>query len=67
VPTSQGFAKSFKMNCTTDASTSAGPHTYLHTRLEGQKLQYLKKGTANAESLTLSFWGKSQIKQEQYS
>jgi hypothetical protein len=26
---------------------------------EGQNLQYLKKGTANAQSLTLSFWVKS--------
>jgi hypothetical protein len=26
---------------------------------EGQNLQYLKKGTANAVSLTLSFWVKS--------
>jgi hypothetical protein len=28
-------------------------------RVEGQNLQYLKKGTANAESTTLSFWVKS--------
>jgi hypothetical protein len=27
--------------------------------LEGQNLQYLKKGTANAVSTTLSFWVKS--------
>ena len=59
VPSGEGFAKSHKMTCTTGASTSAGTQTYLHTRLEGQNLQYLKKGTANAESLTLSFWGKS--------
>ena len=59
VPSSQGFAKSHKMTCTTGGSTSSGTQTYLHTRLEGQNLQYLKKGTANAESLTLSFWGKS--------
>jgi hypothetical protein len=31
----------------------------LRQRFEGQNLQYLKKGTANAESLTLSFWVKS--------
>ena len=59
VPTGQGFAKSHKMTCTTGGSTSAGTQTYLHTRLEGQNLQMLKKGTSNAESLTLSFWGKS--------
>jgi hypothetical protein len=28
-------------------------------KFEGQNLQYLKKGTANAQSLTLSFWVKS--------
>jgi hypothetical protein len=28
-------------------------------RFEGQNLQYLKKGTANAVSLTASFWVKS--------
>jgi hypothetical protein len=31
----------------------------LHKDFEGQNLQYLKKGTANAQSLTLSFWVKS--------
>ena len=59
IPTGQGFAKSHKMTCTTGGSTSAGTQTYFHTRLEGQNLQMLKKGTSNAESLTLSFWGKS--------
>jgi len=59
VPTGQGFAKSHKMTCTTGGSTSAGTQTYFHTRLEGQNLQMLKKGTSNAESLTLSFFAKS--------
>jgi hypothetical protein len=59
VPTGQGFAKSLKMDCTTaDASPSAGDQLHLSQRIEGQNLQYLKKGTANAESLTLSFWVK---------
>jgi hypothetical protein len=31
----------------------------LQQRFEGQNLQYLKKGTSSAESLTLSFWVKS--------
>jgi len=60
VPTGQGFAKSFKLDCTTaDASPSAGDYVFLNYSIEGQDLQYLKKGTANAESLTLSFWTKS--------
>jgi hypothetical protein len=32
---------------------------FINTSAEGQNLQYLKKGTANAESTTLSFWVKS--------
>ena len=60
VPTGQGFANSFKMDCTTaDASPAAGDYNTLAQIFEGQNLQYLKKGTANAESTTLSFWVKS--------
>jgi hypothetical protein len=60
VPTGQGFAKSLKYDCTTaEASPGAGDQLHLSQRIEGQNLQYLKKGTANAESLTLSFWVKT--------
>ena len=60
VPTGQGFATSLKMDCTTaDASPSAGDTLFIIQRFEGQNLQYLKKGTANAVSTTLSFWVKS--------
>ena len=60
VPTGQGFAKSFKLDCTTaNASPSAGSYMTIQQRFEGQNLQYLKKGTSSAESLTLSFWVKS--------
>jgi hypothetical protein len=60
VPTGQGFAKSLKVDCTTaDASPSAGDYFILQSRFEGQNLQYLKKGTSNAVSLTASFWVKS--------
>jgi hypothetical protein len=48
------------MDCTTaNASPSAGDRVFLATNLEGQNLQYLKKGTSSAESTTLSFWVKS--------
>ena len=59
-PTGQGLVKSQKFDCTTaDASPSAGDFlTYLQP-IEGQNLQMLKKGTSSAESLTLSFWVKS--------
>ena len=60
VPTGQGFATSLKMDCTTaNASPSASDRLLFQQIIEGQMLQYLKKGTANAESLTLSFWVKS--------
>ena len=60
VPTGQGFANSFKADCTTaDASPAASDKVNFQTRFEGQNLQYLKKGTSNAESLTASFWVKS--------
>ena len=60
VPTGQGFAKSLKMDCTTaDASPASGDVFILNQYVEGQNLQYLKKGTSSAESLTCSFWVKS--------
>jgi len=60
VPSGYGFASSLKMDCTTaDASPSASDVLFLQQRFEGQNLQYLKKGTASAVSLTASFWVKS--------
>jgi len=60
VPTGQGFAKSMKYDCTTaNGSLGAGSLLLLQSKFEGQNLQYLKKGTSSAESLTLSFWVKS--------
>lgn len=60
VPTGQGFTNSLKMDCTTaNGSLSAGSFLFIEQGIEGQNLQYLKKGTANAESLTVSFWVKS--------
>ncbi len=60
VPSGQGFATSLKMdNTTADASPSSGDYCIVRTKFEGQNLQYLKKGTSSAESLTLSFWVRS--------
>ena len=60
VPTGQGFAYSMKLDCTTaNTSLSAGSKFSIQQKIEGQNLQYLKKGTSNAESLTASFWVKS--------
>ena len=60
VPTGQGFSTSLKMQCTTaDASLASGAYNSIQHYIEAQNLQHLKYGTANAESLTLSFWVKS--------
>jgi hypothetical protein len=60
VPTGQGFVSSFKLDCTTaDASPAADDLFIFRQKIEGQNLQYIKKGTSSAESLTLSFWVKS--------
>jgi hypothetical protein len=60
VPPAQGFANSIKFLCTTaNASLGANSFLQMHQSIEGQNLQYLKKGTSNAESVTVSFWVKS--------
>lgn len=58
-----GFTHSLKCTATTADSDygSSSSQTNIHTRLEGQELQHLKYGTANAEKLTLSFWVKSSV------
>jgi hypothetical protein len=48
-----------KLSCTTaDTSIAASEYLLLSHYLEGQDLQQIKKGTASAEQLTLSFWVK---------
>ena len=61
-PTGSGFRKSLKMLCTTaDASPASGDRLYISQLIEGQNLQHIKKGTAAAEQLTLSFWVKANV------
>jgi hypothetical protein len=61
-PTGSGLTKSLKMLCTTaDASPAAGDNITAIQRLEGQNVQAIKKGTASAEQLTLSFWVKANV------
>ena len=60
MPTGQGFSKSLKLDCTTAQTSYSGDQLIaVVQRIEGQNLQYLKYGTSSAESLTLSFWVKS--------
>jgi len=55
-----GFANCLKLDCTTaDASIAAGENLVLQHKLEGQDLQQLKKGTSDAEQITVSFYVKA--------
>jgi len=55
-----GFANSLKLDVTTaDTSTASNEEVKLYTKLEGQDLQQFKKGTSDAEQMTLSFYVKT--------
>ena len=59
-PADQGFQYAIKADCdTASSSLAAGAAHILITKWEGQDIQHIKKGTSNAEKLTLSFWVKS--------
>jgi hypothetical protein len=61
-PTGFGFRKSLKVLATTgNNSLSSSAELLMIHRMEGQNLQSIKKGTANAEQLTISFWVKSNV------
>jgi hypothetical protein len=61
-PTGSGFRKSLKLLCTTANSTPANSARFVFAqKLEGLDLQGLKKGTTEAQSLTISFWTKSNV------
>jgi len=54
-----GFTKALKLDCTTaDTSIGSAEYIQLHYRIEGQDLQQLKKGTSDAEKVTVSFYVK---------
>ena len=56
-----GFGNSLKYDCTTAESSlsNAGARLFIQHRLEGQDLQQLKKGTSDAEKVTVSFYVKT--------
>ena len=55
----EGFSNAIKLACTTaDTSIAASENVLLQTRLEGQDLQQLEKGTSGAKPITLSFYVK---------
>jgi len=54
-----GFANALKMECTTaDTSIASGEYFILQQSFEGQDLQQMKKGTSEAEEVTVSFYVK---------
>jgi hypothetical protein len=55
-----GFLNCLHLDCTTaDTSIAASELLVLEHRIEGQDLQQLKKGTASAEDITVSFYMKT--------
>lgn len=61
-PTGSGFSKSLKVFCTTaDAAPAASDRLVIRQILEGQDLQRIRKGSASAQELTVSFWVKSNV------
>ena len=55
-----GFANCLKFDCTTaDTSIAAGENLVLQHCSEGQDLQQIKKGTSDAELITVSFYVKA--------
>jgi hypothetical protein len=57
-----GFANSLKVEVTTaNASPAGNAFLTIEYGMEGQDLQALKKGTADALPVTLSFWVKSNV------
>ena len=58
----EGFKNSLKAtNTTADASVASGDRVAIIYRCEGQHISHLEWGTANAKTLTLSFYVKSSI------
>jgi hypothetical protein len=61
-PSGSGFSKSLKMLCTVaDSSPAADDQVRIDHRFEGQNLQVIRKGTSDAQELTLQFWVKSNV------
>ena len=57
--TPNGFPNSVKLECTTaDTSIGSGEGLIIGQAIEGQNLQQLKKGTSDAEKVTVSFYVK---------
>ena len=61
-PTGSGFVKSFKvLEAGSGSNPSAGDTNLVQHLIEGQNLQYLRKGTSSAKPLTASFYVKGNL------
>jgi hypothetical protein len=60
-PTGSGFRKSLKHAYSSSDGIASGKYFWISQKLEGQDCQAIRKGTASAQSLTLSFWVKSNL------
>jgi hypothetical protein len=57
-----GFHNALKLDCTTaDASVAAGDFAILQYKLEAQDCLVFKRGTPNAQKITVSFWFKATV------
>jgi len=55
-----GYQFAYRVDCTTaDATPAITVQHYIRQKFEGRNLQGVKKGTVNANQLTVSFWVKS--------
>lgn len=62
VPSGQGFVYSSKLTVNTaDTSIAASDYSYYRQPIEGNNTSHLEFGTANAKTITISFWVKSSI------
>ena len=60
VPANTGLPYSMKLDCTTaDASPAAGDYVIFQQRIEGGMLGGIRKGLADAQKVTVSFWTRS--------
>ena len=67
VPSGYGFGFSQKISVdASESSLDAADNLRMSQRMEGQNVQSLKKGTSNAEPVTVSFWVKSSVASANY-
>ena len=61
VPTGQGFVNSIVLTSSSAYTEASGDYFLLQHRFEGNNVDQLHFGTANARTVTVSFWAKSSL------